>query len=996
MKNKILFNCLVILIYSCSNTLKKGTTEVTVYEGTNMAVSLSPDHSTLALALQGTLWTVPIKGGVATPITDAMGDCQEPSWSPDGSRIVFHSYKGGNYHIWTVKKDGTDLEQMTYGDYDDREPDWSPNGRTIVFSSDRSGNYDIWKLDLESGKLKQLTFNLANDFNPAFSPNGKQIAFVSQRKEAGVYVLENEVERIVAPSPLRLVAPSWSIDGNQLAFIAYLSKSSLFAPNNASYVYIKNIATGAMEQISKGDEDLFPFKINWLSNNSLLYTADGKIKTRGLAETKTKVIPFEASFLLNRAPYKKKYYDFDNEIERTPLGIVGPMVSPDGKKVVFTALSHIYIQEIGGKLSQITEGPHVDLYPEWSPDGRNIAYISDLNGKMDIWIQNIESGEKRLLTTKVTDDVSLPSWSPDGKQIAFYTTDYKRGWGYETLMVAEVSTGNVKLLHEAVEDPGKAGWSPDCKTLALMALKPASSRYREGFNAFLLVSDNGQSHFVSPDTTSSLGIRSQNGPVWSPDGSKIAYTEHGLLWTVPVNLRGEIIGTPKQITNELADNLSWTGDSRSLVYIATDKLKKIDIESGQSKEITIDLKWKPKLSKEDYIVQAGKLFNGKDSTYLENVDIYIKGRRIAEIKPHQKHPPGIKIVDATDKVIIPGLFEMHTHLSATVGEKLGKIWLSYGITSIREPGTDPYDAMETKESWSSGISPGPRVFFTGGLLDGSRVPYGLAISIGNANQVKMELERAKKLDYSLLKTYVRLPDSIQKILTEGSHKLGIPISSHELYPSAKYNVDALEHIAGTSRDGYSMILDANFRSYDDVIKLIGKSGMYNTPTIGMRTGYFRMASKYDELFNDDRMRRFVEPRFLNSLIQEKLLMDSSKDLKEDENYYALLSTVKSIFLLGGRITTGTDAPFAPFGSSLQAELWILVEAGLTPFQSLQAATIKSAEEVGVDKDLGSIEPGKLADMIIVDGDPLKRIQDAMKVKTVIKDGNIYKINDLLK
>src|SRR6185437_11559931 len=196
--------------------------------------------------------------------------------------------------------------------------------------------------------------------------------------------------------------------------------------------------------------------------------------------------------------------------------------------------------------------------------------------------------------------------------------------------------------------------------------------------------------------------------------------------------------------------------------------------------------------------------------------------------------------------------------------------------------------------------------------------------------------------------------------------------------------------------GYSMILDANFRSYDDVIKLIGKSGMYNTPTIGMRTGYFRMASKYDELFNDDRMRRFVEPRFLNSLIQEKLLMDSSKDLKEDENYYALLSTVKSIFLLGGRITTGTDAPFAPFGSSLQAELWILVEAGLTPFQSLQAATIKSAEEVGVDKDLGSIEPGKLADMIIVDGDPLKRIQDAMKVKTVIKDGNIYKINDLLK
>src|SRR5690606_14868741 len=186
---------------------------------------------------------------------------------------------------------------------------------------------------------------------------------------------------------------------------------------------------------------------------------------------------------------------------------------------------------------------------------------------------------------------------------------------------------------------------------------------------------------------------------------------------------------------------------------------KIQIADGNTTEIPIDLNWKTSLPKEDYIIHAGKLFTGKDSSYLSNVDIHIQGHRIQHIQPHQEHGKRIPIVDASDQVVMPGLFEMHTHQSSNDGLRQGKVWLSYGITSVREPGSDPYEALERKESWESGSRPGPRLFFTGGLMSGNRVYYGLSNSVTESNHIRMELDRAQRLNYDLLKTYVRMPDS---------------------------------------------------------------------------------------------------------------------------------------------------------------------------------------------------------------------------------------------
>lgn len=988
----------VLLVILCmAGCRPAGSVKVTVGEGTNMAAALSPDNKTIAISLQGGIWILPAAGGEAVRITDEFADAQEPSWSPDGEHIAFHSYRDGNYHIWTIRKDGKQLMQHTFGFFDDREPSWSPDGKSLVFSSDRSGNYDIWKVTLPGNSLTQLTTNGANDSNPAWSSDGSMIAFISDRKEEpGIYLWKDGMEKLFHQSALRVTAPSWAKDDRQIFFTEYLGRTMLFDDHNTSIVYAKSISGDSLVRVSGGEEDVFPFRVGFFDDGAILYAADGKIKKRWPGNDKVELIPLSATFQLERPAYERKKYDFDKNGEQKALGIIGPVISPDGKRIAFAAMGNLYVQEIGGVLKKITDDQFVDLDPDWSPDGNQLAFTTDRNGLMQVWIYDFATSEARLLTDRLTGEMSFPSWSPNGTQIAFYLTDYRKRWGAGILHIAEVASGKVTPLSKGVAVPGKPSWSPDSKIIAIAAQKAHSTRFREGYNQFLLINtEDGETRWMTPDSSSSLSVRGENGPAWSPDGNWIAYVNKGLLYTIPVDKSGTITGAPVVRSSELADNISWTRDSKSISYLATDRLKKLSIANNEVTEIILDLRWKQNIPGDRYIVHAGRLITGVDSSYKSDVDIYIEANRIKKFGSPANREPGISVIEASDKVVMPGLFEMHTHQSTGTGERLGKIWLSYGITSVREPGSDPYEALERKEAWSSGIRPGPREFYTGPLMDGNRIAYGLAATVTDRRHVRQELERARILDYDLIKTYVRMPDSVQKELTKGAHELGIPTSSHELYPAIGYGVDAIEHLSGTSRRGYSMLLDGSFRSYDDVIQLIAQSGANITPTLCLRTGFYRMVKQYDELLDDARIRKFISPDVMKAQLEQAERYDSTKTTRSDQNYRALLKTIKSIVDAGGKVTAGTDAPFALLGTSLHSELWILVDAGLTPYQALRAGSLNAAQAIGVDKDLGSIEVGKLADLVIVEGSPLERIQDAMKVKKVIKNGIVYDVEQWL-
>jgi imidazolonepropionase-like amidohydrolase len=518
-------------------------------------------------------------------------------------------------------------------------------------------------------------------------------------------------------------------------------------------------------------------------------------------------------------------------------------------------------------------------------------------------------------------------------------------------------------------------------------LAPNSTRFREGtYEALIIPLDGGKPHRIVPVANRSLAYAA-----WSPDGRQMAFVEDGRLSVVAISEQWEMAGAPRRLSDELVDAPSWTGDSRSIVYLSLDRLKKINVENGRIEELALQLDWRPDKPSGRLIVHAGRLFDGRSPDYQTNVDIVIAGNRISEIRPHDASLHQGNVIDASDKTVIPGLIEMHTHQSLMLGEKQGRTWLAFGITSVREPGADPYDALERKEAWASGRRAGPREFFTGRLLDGNRVFYGLGEGTATEAHVDLALERARRLEYDFIKAYVRLSDRMQKKVAAAAHRMGIPTSSHEIYPAAGYGMDAVEHVSATSRRGYSPKASLLSRSYSDVIKLLSASRMNYTPTLVL-PGLTQIIGDQPSLLANKQFLVFHGEAMAQSLLARA---QAARLPQFRESLAAQGRTVLAVLKAGGRVTAGTDSPLVPFAFTTQLEIQLLVRAGFTPFEALRSATLWPAEAIGVSDELGSIERGKLADLVVVEGDPLKKIGDTLNVVVTIKNGRPYSLNELL-
>ncbi|MEV0679044.1 amidohydrolase family protein [Actinosynnema sp. NPDC050436] len=953
------------------------TTPVTVSEGTNLAVAVSPRDGTVVLDLQGQLFSVPPGGGTAKPIGGDLLDPYWPSFSPDGSRIAIQSFADGMFHIRTVASDGTDPRQVTRGEYDDLYPAWSPDGRTIAFTSARQGSDDIWTVDVRSGALKRITSATTAETHPAWHPDGRSIAYVRGNAVESVDLATGAVRAVVPAGQGFIGAPSWSPDGKRLAFLR--------GGQGGRTLHV--VENGAVRQVG-AYRDVFPFPPRWRDADELVYGANGHIAVTRVSTGASREIPFTATFQLRRDRYERKAYDFDSRRPRPVRGIAGPALSPDGRTVVFKALNDLWLLPVGGSPKQITRDGFHESDPAWSRDGTRVAYASDKAGTIDLYALEVATGAERRLTSLPGAEIA-PTWSPDGRSLAFQDQNA------QTFTLDTASGATTRVLGP-LNTPGRPSWSPDGRTLA-MAVSAA-----ERNQILLLDLASGTTKTVEPAPFASVSTRGDDGPVWSPDGRALAFSMDSTVHVLPVDPSGTPTGPARQVTREASDAPTW-GPGNTLLYLNNGRLKTVTADGGTSTDVPVGLTYTRDKPESRVVIRAGRLWDGRNAAPRTDVDIVVVDNRIRGIEPHRpdRALAGWRYVDASALTVTPGLVDMHVHQEMRakyVGDRLGRLLLSYGITTTRSTGDPVYRAVEDREALDAGARTGPRFFMTGEMLEGSRVGWEFARPVRSERQLGLELSRVRELDYDLVKTYQRFPFDWQARVAGRAHDLGIPTTSHYLYPAIAHGVDMKEHLAGPTKWGFSFARDASAGGvYEDVVQLAARGGMPFSTTL-FSSG--SMLADDPGMEDDPRVRTLYTAQEQQTLHAKVLcaqglgpcgFLDGNAEQARRE-----VGVVKRLLAAGGSVLAGTDAPLDTMALSLHLNLRAMGKYGVDPFQVLQSATLLPARQLGVEDDLGSVEEGKLADLVFTGGDASRDLAKLADVRMVMKNGRLSTVDDLLK
>lgn len=1003
------------------------TINFTTNEGTYMNLDVSADGKTIVFDLLGDIYKMPITGGKATLLAGGMAFEIQPRFSPDGKYISYTSDKGGADNIWIMNADGGNQRQITKEKFRLlNNAVWTPDSKYLVarkhFTARRSlGAGELWMYHFSGGFDGVQLIKKKNDQQdlgePWVSPDGKSIYYsedvtqgpnfqYNKDPNGEIYAIKKldlttgETEKVVGGSG-GAVRPQVSPDGLQ---IAYVKRDRL-----KSVLYVQDLNTGEEKPVytdlSKDQQETWAIfgvypNFNWMPDSrNIIFYAKGKIRKVDTITFYSEEIPFSVDVkqtITDALHFEQSVFknEFDVKMIRQLT------TSPDGKKIVFNAAGYLYVKDLPkGEVTRLTDGTEREFAPSFSPDGKSVVFTTwddELRGQV---MKFDFKGKKLNAVTTERGFYYTPRFNKKGDLIV-----YRKGSGNETLGFAY---GKNPGIYTIAPEKGTAkfiiknGTDPLFNNLDNRIFYQSFENGKKTFNSCDLDGRDIKTLYTSTYATSFIP---------SPDAEWIAFNELFNVYLTPMINTGsalELSSTNKtlplrKLTKDAGTDIHWSADSKIIHWTLgseyyskpiKDAFAFIDevVDAKKKKEavdttgINIGLKLVADKPQGRIAFKGARIITMDGTEVIEKGTILINENKIEQIGQQDdiQIPDDAKVYEVSGKTIMPGIVDVHAHIpTSSEGISPQQDWpyyanLAYGVTTSHDPSSNTAMVFSQAEMIKAGRMVGPRLYSTGTILYGADGDF--KAEINSLDDARSHLRRLKSAGAFSVKSYNQPRREQRQQIIQAARELNmevVPEGGSSFYPNMSMIADGhtgIEHNIPV------------FPVYKDVNTFWNASKTGYTPTLIVAYG-----TQWGENYWYDRTNVWENEKLLN--FTPKAIIDERSRRRTTAEYgdYGHIDVSKAVNDLakgGTKINLGSHGQLQGLGAHW--ELWMLAQGGMKPIDCLTAATINGAAYLGMDKEIGSLKKGKLADLIVLNANPLDDIRNSEKIIYTMVNGRLY-------
>jgi imidazolonepropionase-like amidohydrolase/Tol biopolymer transport system component len=971
----------------------------------------------------------------------------QPVWTPDSKNIVARkhftsrrSLGAGEMWMYSVsgKTDGLQLTAKQSDQKDTGEPAVSPDGRYLYYSLDASNNanfeydkdgnagiYAIDRLDLKTNETERIIAGPGGACRPVPSPDGRSVAFVRRvRYQSTLFVmdLESQKARPIYSEMERdnqetwavhgvYPAMAWTPDGKSLVFWAKGKIHRVDADTGKSEVIpfrvrnVRKIAEAARFPIEVAPAT---FDVKMLQNTEVSPTGD-RVVFQALGHL------YVASLKDGVVGEPKRLTDESQAFEFFPTW------SRDGSKIAYCTWNDEQLGSVrvisatGGSSKLLTAEPGHYTNPAFSPDGSTLVYQKTSGGYITSPLWGRETGIYSVsvpadgVAIAVMPKVNLiskrggaPHFGKDNDRVFLMTRD----GGKDSDKVSLIS---VPVAGETPEQTIRTHYTSDWATEMRVSPDGSTLAFAERYNVFVTpFIEAGKPVEVSPKASGVLvtKVTSDAGNFihWSGDSTKLHWTLGPDLSTVSVTEAIAKAGEPAapkiaDDKNEAAKSEAKKDDGVKAVisHIRLTATQEVPKKADGTTSV-IAIKNVKVLTMRD----SGTTTAGRGMEVIENGTIVIEGNRITAVGPAADVtvPAGAEVIDGKGGVVTPGIIDVHAHgAQGENGFTPQKNWIShanlaFGVTTIHDPSNDTEMIFAASELAKTGAIISPRVYSTGTILYGAAGAYKAEIE--SVDDAMFHLKRMQAVGAFSVKSYNQPRRDQRQMVMEAARRLKMMVVPEG---GALYQHNMSMVVDGHTSVEHTLPVE---NIYKDAETIWGASYTGYTPTLGVAYGGMGGENYWyakTNVWENEHLMRFV-PRYVvdprsrrrtdapdiewnhikESQVAKKVLDAKTSGVGQNrtKNY--------------GGPTLGAHGQLA--GLAAHWELWMFVQGGMTPHEALRAGTIDGAWIIGMEKDIGSLAPGKLADLILFKEDVSKDIRKTDSISMVMLNGRLYNAADL--